>query len=322
VWGFAKGKMQSPIIEVRNLVKRYRKAAANAVDGISFEVAPGEFFALLGPNGAGKTTTIAVLTTTLRPTSGTVRVAGHDVSREAAAVRRRVGIIFQKPSLDSNLTAEENVRFHSLMYGLYPFRPAYRLMPEAYRRQVAQLAEILGIERDIFKPVRTLSGGMRRKLEIVRSLMHRPEVLFLDEPTSGLDAASRRDLWEYLRQIRRESNTTILLTTHQLEEAESADSICIMNEGRVVRSGTPARLKAEMTEMHLLLDAAAGEREALRLELDRLGLPVSGSLPFKVPLDGRSVQQVIQSIQTPLSLVRTLAPTLEEAYLAIIEKRP
>ena len=314
--------MPPPIIEVRDLVKRYRKAAANAVDGISFEVAPGEFFALLGPNGAGKTTTIAVLTTTLSPTSGTVRVAGHDVSREAAAVRRSVGIIFQKPSLDSNLTAEENVRFHSVMYGLYPFRPAYRLMPEAYRRQVKELAEILGIERDIFKPVRTLSGGMRRKLEIVRSLMHRPQVLFLDEPTSGLDAASRRDLWEYLQKIRRESNTTILLTTHQLEEAEGADSLCIINEGRVVRSGTPTRLTAEMTEMHLLLDTAAGGREALRLELGRLGLAVSDARPFKVPLDGRSVQQVIQSIQTPLTLVRTLAPTLEEAYLAIVEKRP
>ena len=314
--------MLQPIIEVKELVKRYKKGAANAVDGITFEVAPGEFFALLGPNGAGKTTTISILTTTLSPTSGTVRVARHDVTREASAVRRNVGIIFQKPSLDSNLTAEENVRFHSIMYGLYPFRPAYRLMPEEYRRHVRELAEILGIERDIFKPVRTLSGGMRRKLEIVRSLMHRPRVLFLDEPTAGLDAASRRSLWEYLRQIRYEGQTTIFLTTHQLDEAEAADTICIINEGRVVVSGTPAQLKAEMTEMHLLLDAAAGDREALRMELDRLGLPVVDSLPFKVPLKGRNVQRVIQSIQTPLTVVRTLAPSLEEAYLAIVARRP
>ncbi|MDQ6695639.1 MAG: ATP-binding cassette domain-containing protein, partial [Chloroflexota bacterium] len=203
-----------PIIEVNDLVKRYRKADANAVDGVSFSVEQGELFTLLGPNGAGKTTTISILTTTLAPTSGSVTIAGHDVVSDAGAVRRNVGIIFQNPSLDVNLTAEENVRFHAILYGLYPFRPFYALMPRAYREQVRDLAAVLGIEGDLFKPVKTFSGGMKRKLEIVRSLIHRPSILFLDEPTIGLDPASRRSLWEYIRWVRKEHNTTVFLTTH------------------------------------------------------------------------------------------------------------
>src|SRR6476661_212001 len=143
-----------PIIEVTNLTKRYKKADTNAVDDISFAVEPGEFFTFLGPNGAGKTTTIAILTTTLAPTSGTVRIVGHDVTQDAGAVRREVGIIFQQPSLDLNLTAEENVRFHAILYGLHPFRPSFAWMPRAYQQQVHELAAVLGIERDIFKPIK------------------------------------------------------------------------------------------------------------------------------------------------------------------------
>src|SRR2546426_9428333 len=201
------------MIRVEELVKRYKKAEVNAVDRISFEVKPGEFFALLGPNGAGKTTTISILTTTLVPTSGTATIDGSDVVHAASAVRRKVGIIFQRPSLDQNLTAEENVRFHAVLYGLYPYAPTFGLMPRAYREQVAGLAALLGIDREIHNPVRTFSGGMRRKLEIVRSLVHRPKVLFLDEPTAGLDVPSRRTLWEHLTEVRRTSGTTIFLTT-------------------------------------------------------------------------------------------------------------
>src|SRR5437588_225171 len=165
------------VIRVEELVKRYKKAEQNAVDGISFEVKAGEFFVLLGPNGAGKTTTISILTTTLSPTSGGATIDGSDIVREASAVRRKVGIIFQRPSLDQNLTAEENIRFHALLYGLYPYAPTYALMQRAYRGQVEELAGLLGIAADIHKPVRTFSGGMRRKLEIMRILLHRPKVL-------------------------------------------------------------------------------------------------------------------------------------------------
>jgi ABC-2 type transport system ATP-binding protein len=307
-----------PIIQVNHLVKRYRRATANAVDDISFTVAPGEFFALLGPNGAGKTTTISILTTTLTPTSGSVTIAGHDVNGEASAVRQCIGIIFQQPSLDLNLTAEENVRFHAMLYGLYPFRPAFALMPRAYQQQIRDLAAILGIEHEIFKPVKTFSGGMKRKLEIIRSLIHQPRVLFLDEPTSGLDPASRRNLWEYLCEVRERSGTTIFLTTHYLEESEGADTVCIINHGKIVSTGTPDQIKADLIQNYLLVDA--NDREQLRAELSRLGVQFSETPLFRINLDGRSPQQIIKSIETPLTVLKTHIPTLEDAYLAIVEE--
>ena len=304
------------MIRVEDLVKRYKKADRNAVDGISFEVRAGEFFALLGPNGAGKTTTISILTTTLSPTSGRATIDGRDIVREASSVRSMVGIIFQRPSIDLNLTAEENVRFHAILYGLYPYSPTFSLMPSAYRKQVRELADVLGITDDIHKPIKVFSGGMRRKIEIVRSLLHRPKVLFLDEPTAGLDVPSRRTLWEYLTAIRRESGTTVFLTTHYLEEAEEADTICIIDKGKIVSFGSPATIKSQLVEEYLVVDA--DERSRLRDELGRLELPISGDGPFKVMLAGRGVHPVLRSIETPLSVVRTHAPSLEDAYLEIV----
>ena len=308
------------MIRVEDLVKRYKKADRNAVDGISFEVRAGEFFALLGPNGAGKTTTISILTTTLAPTGGRAMIDGRDIVAEASAVRRIVGIIFQKPSLDMNLTAEENVRFHAILYGLYPYAPTYALMPAAYRDQVRELAQLLGISEDIHRPIRTFSGGMRRKLEIVRSLIHRPKVLFLDEPTAGLDVPSRRALWDHLRTIRRSSGTTIFLTTHYLEEAEEADHICIIDGGKIVSFGTPDEIKRDLVQEYVLVDA--DDRPRLRDELARLELPVDGEGPFKIYLDGRGVHPVLRSIDTPLSVVRTHTPTLEDAYIEIVTPKP
>src|SRR6266852_741945 len=305
------------IVEVDKLVKRYKGAKTNAVDGVSFAIEPGEFFAMLGPNGAGKTTTISILTTTLAPSSGAVRVGGFEVSTQSSQVRRNVGIIFQRPSLDMNLTAEENVRFHTFLYGLYPFRPAFSLMPGAYRDQVRDLARILDIDKELFKPIKTFSGGMRRKLEIIRSLMHRPRVLFLDEPTLGLDPISRRNLWEYLVDVRLRSGTTVFLTTHYLEEAEQADRICVIDHGHIVAYGTPAQLKAQMTEDYLLIDAL--DRKALIAELDRLGtsfVQVQGLV--RIDATGARVHHVLKAIDTPLNTVQTHSPTLEDAYLRII----
>lgn len=307
-----------PIITVEHLVKRYKRETVNAVDDISFAVAPGTLFALLGPNGAGKTTTISILTTTLTPTSGTVLIAGYDVSQQARAVRDTVGIIFQKPSLDLNLTAEENIRFHATLYGLYPFRPAYRLMPRAYREQVDRLATILGLGSDLFRSVKTYSGGMKRKLEILRSLLHQPRVLFLDEPTSGLDPSSRRNLWDYLRLVREESGTTVFLTTHYLEEAEQADSICMMNKGKIVSRGTPAQIKAELVKGYVLIDAA--NRDALRAELISLHLPFTETPQFRLALQAEELHAALKTIETPLTCVQTYTPTLEDAYLEIIEE--
>ncbi len=305
-----------PIIEVNQLIKRYRGAAVNAVDGITFHVAEGEFFTLLGPNGAGKTTTISILTTTLAPTSGTARIAGHDLVTSASAVRQNIGIIFQQHSLDMNLTAEENIRFHATLYGLYPFRLSFATMPKAYRQQVHELAALLELEGDIFKPVKKFSGGMRRKLEILRSLLHRPRVLFLDEPTAGLDPISRRSLWEYLGQVRRESGTTIFLTTHYLDEAEEADSICILNHGKIVAHGSPVEVKSQLIERFLLIDA--DDRERLRSELVRREIAFVETPMFRIDLNHQSVQQIIKAIDTPLNMVKTHVPTLEDAYLEIV----
>lgn len=278
----------------------------------------GEFFTLLGPNGAGKTTTISILTTTLAPTGGHARVVGFDVSTQQSEVRRRVGIIFQRRSLDQNLTAEENVRFHTVLYGMFPWRPMFRLMPKDYRDRVTELAGMLGIEGDLAKPVKTLSGGMQRKLEIVRSLMHRPAVLFLDEPTAGLDPQSRRNLWEYLKDTRERSGTTVFLTTHYIDEAEDCDTVCIINKGTIVKQGSPDEVKAELTAQFLVVDAA--DRARLREELRRHAVPFRETPLFHIDLDGRNAHQVLRSIETPLSVVRTHAPSLEDAYLEIVGK--
>ena len=309
----------TPIIKVERLVKRYKREEVNAVDDISFTVAPGALFALLGPNGAGKTTTISILTTMLNPTSGTVAIAGYDVSKQARAVRETVGIIFQKPSLDLNLTAEENIRFHATLYGLYPFRPSYRTMPRAYREQIEKLAAILGIREDLFRSVKKYSGGMKRKLEILRSLLHQPRVLFLDEPTAGLDPLTRRSLWDYLQLMRKESGTTVFLTTHYLEEAEQAESICIMNKGKIAARGTPALIKAELVKEYLLIDAE--DRAALRAELTCLHLPFTETPQFRLPLDAGAIHAALKAIETPLTSIQTHTPTLEDAYLEIIREK-
>lgn len=308
-----------PIIKVEHLVKCYKHEETPAVDDISFSVAPGSLFALLGPNGAGKTTTISILTTTLTPTSGAVLIAGYNVSKEAKAVREMIGIIFQHPSLDLNLTGEENIRFHATLYGLYPFRPSYRTMPRAYREQIEALAAMLGIREDLFRSVKKYSGGMKRKLEILRSLLHQPRVLFLDEPTSGLDPASRRSLWDYLRQVRREHGTTVFLTTHYLEEAEQAESICIINKGKIVACGTPGQVKAELVKAFLLIDAA--DRNTLRRELTRLHIAFIEGPPFRLPLNPEEIHATLKAIETPLTFVQTYTPTLEDAYLQIVGEK-
>ncbi|WP_200886735.1 ABC transporter ATP-binding protein [Phaeacidiphilus oryzae] len=321
-----------PAVEVRDLVKRYRGTDRNAVDGVSFAVPAGRLFCLLGPNGAGKTTTVSILTTTLSPTSGTVRIAGHDLADGAAAVRRASGVVFQQPSLDANLTAEENLRLHAVLYGLHPWRPSYRLMPPGYRRQVGELAEVLGVEGVLGRRIRRLSGGTRRRLEIVRALMHRPRVLFLDEPTAGLDPESRRSLWAHLSEARRADGTTVFLTTHDLTEAEAADTVCVLLGGRIAAAGTPASLKARHARRELWLDAA--DREGLRRELAGLGLKpeptevagAPGVLPLRVALDGpggpgpAGPQHLLRRLRSELTRFQVSEPSLEEAYLRLLDE--
>lgn len=308
-----------PIIEINRLIKRYRNAKENAVDDVSFYVEEGSFFSLLGPNGAGKTTIISILTTILAKSGGQATIAGFDTDAQSSSVRRNIGVIFQNPSLDLNLTAEENIRFHANLYNLYPYRPTFGMMAASYRARVYELAELLGIEHDLHKPVKNLSGGMKRKLEIVRSLMHRPKVLFLDEPTTGLDPLSRRNLWEYLLSIRSRENITIFLTTHYLEEAEGADYLCIINGGKLVARGTPQEIKAKLLDEYAEVDAA--DRTRLSNEMRSKKLRFMNSGPFRLqPQKGQPLAQLVQAIDTPLTKLTLHQPTLEDAYISIISK--
>jgi ABC-2 type transport system ATP-binding protein len=304
-------------IEVNNLVKQYKGAKSNSVDGISFTVKEGEFFAFLGPNGAGKTTTISILTTTLSKTSGEVRIAGYDIDKEARQVREKIGIIFQSPSLDPQLTAEQNIRFHACLYGMCGYRPAFKMMPEVYRKRVLDLAEIVGIQDALFKPIKKLSGGMQRKLEIIRSLIHTPDVLFLDEPTQGLDAMSRRSLWEYINNVRSQYKTTVFLTTHYIDEAEKADRVCVINHGKVASCCSPEEMKKNLLSQELILDAE--DRKTLTSELSSLGLPFTVDGHVIVPYQG-TAQDIIAQLQTKLTVLKIHEPSLEDAYVEFLNK--
>nr|BBH87571.1 ABC transporter ATP-binding protein [Thermosporothrix sp. COM3] len=310
---------QPAAIVVERLTKRYKQAREETLRGISFSVAQGSFFTLLGPNGAGKTTTLSILTTLLLPTSGRVTIAGLDLVREAREVRRQISVIFQQPGLDVHMTGEENLRFHASLFGFYPFRPAYRLMPVRYRKRVMELAALFELERDLFRPVSTYSGGMKRKLEVMRSLLQRPEILFLDEPTAGLDPHSRARLWSYLKRIRSEYGLTIFLTTHYLEEAEQADTICILHKGKIVAFGSPAEIKEALLQEYMLVDAA--DRERLLAELRVLGLPFSVERRVKLLVRKEQFHRALRSITTPLTVIETYTPSLEEAYLHITDGR-
>jgi ABC-2 type transport system ATP-binding protein len=189
-------------------------------------------------------------------------------------------------------------------------------MPAKYRGDLENLAEVLGIRRDIFKPIKTFSGGMKRKLEILRSLIHTPRVLFLDEPTAGLDADSRRNLWDYLKTVREQSGTTVFVTTHYLEEAEDADVVCIVDNGRIVSIGPPEAVKREFARGSLTLDAA--DRDALRAELVRLGVRFAQNGHFEVAVEGAGAQQLARQIDVALTRFETHIPTLEDAYLKLL----
>ena len=305
------------VIEVNNLVKQYKGAKTPSVDNISFNVNEGEFFAFLGPNGAGKTTTISILTTTLSKTSGEVTIAGFDIEKEARKVRENIGIIFQNPSLDPELTAEQNIRFHACLYGMYGYRPSFKMMPASYRKKVLELAEIVGIQDSLFKSIKKLSGGQQRKLEIIRSLIHTPDVLFLDEPTQGLDAVSRRGLWDYLNNVRNQYGTTIFLTTHYIDEAENVDRVCIINKGKIVACQSPDEMKQSLLRQELILDAV--DRTALTKELSAKGLQYTVNGHIVVPYQGLA-QTLIANLQTELTTLQIHEPTLEDAYVEFLNK--
>ena len=304
------------IIHVQNLIKKYKTAQSNAVDDISFAVEEGEFFSMLGPNGAGKTTTLSILNTTLNATSGLVKIAGHDVYSQASKVREKIGVIFQTPSLDVNLTAEENIRFHSVLYGYIPFNYSYKLLPEKYKKRVTELSDLMDITSELHKPLTEFSGGMKRKLEIIIGLIHNPKILFLDEPTIGLDPLTRKNLWDYLLEIRKTGDKTIFLTTHYLEEAEDSDHVMIINKGKIVSFGTPNELKSDLVEEFVVISSL--NNEFLRQELINKKIRYQGDGPFMVYIKENELQNLFQSLKSKLTLINVHNPTLEQVYLKII----
>jgi ABC-2 type transport system ATP-binding protein len=229
----AAGETSEMIVRVDGLSKRYGRTLA--LDGVSLAIKPNELFALLGPNGAGKTTLIHILCTILAPDSGTVTLAGFDVVRQPRKARQNLGVVFQEPSVDDRLTVFENLNFHGLVYQV----------PAAIRRQrIDELLALVELENWRHALVRSLSSGMKRRVEIARALIHDSAVLILDEPTSGLDAQSRERIWAYLMRLRQERALTIIVTTHYIEEVEGCDRICIIDHGRILAIDTPAALKA------------------------------------------------------------------------------
>lgn len=296
------------MIVVENLVKKFRDVVA--VNGVSFRVGRGEVYALLGPNGAGKTTTIHIIATLLKPTSGRVWVNSHDVVKEPDAVRKKIGMVFQDPSLDNQLTAYDNMYIHGRLYGL---------RGEELRRKIMELLDFVELKEFAFKQVRYFSGGMRRRLEIARSLLHEPELLILDEPTIGLDPQTRAKIWDYIRDLKKRHGMTILMTTHYMDEAEElAERIAIMDNGKIVAEGTAEELKGMLGNDVIYLRARGGDicvkslpvKECRKIGDDRYELIVDNAprvLPEILKLSIDNGAEILEATYR--------RPTLNEVFL-------
>jgi ABC-2 type transport system ATP-binding protein len=294
-------------VSVRGLVKRYDDV--EAVSGIDLDVEAGETFGFLGPNGAGKTTTIGVLCTLVRPTAGAATVAGHDVTRERDEVRRNIGLVFQDTTLDGYLTAEENMRLHAELYGV-----PRAAVPDRMR----QVMEMVGLWERRDSLVRTFSGGMKRRLEIARGLLHSPRVLFLDEPTVGLDPQTRSSIWGYIRELKAREDITIFLTTHYMDEAEYCDRIAIMDRGRIIVLDTPEALKASVgrDRVQIATDDDEAAIEALR---ERFGLEATvaeGLVTFAVENGGQFVPRLFAELGVPIGSVSVSRPSLDDVFMS------
>jgi ABC-2 type transport system ATP-binding protein len=294
-------------IEVAGLQKSFGEI--EAVRGVSFEVARGEVFGFLGPNGAGKTTTINMLCTLARPTGGRALVAGHDVVKERDDVRRNIGLVFQDPTLDGYLTAAQNLRLHAELYGVDP-----ALIPQ----RMQQMLEMVGLWDRRESAVMTFSGGMRRRLEIARGLMHSPRVLFLDEPTIGLDPQTRSSIWSYIRQLRENEEITIFMTTHYMDEAEYCDRIAIMDQGEIVALDSPEALKAQVGADRVRIETDDDEAaiEALREHFDVEARIAERAVMFNVPGGEEFVPRLFAELGLPIRSVSVARPTLDDVFMS------
>src|SRR4051795_13484667 len=294
------------MIEVEELRKKFDDF--EAARGVSFSVEPGEVFGFLGPNGAGKTTTINMLCTLARPTSGSAFIAGHDVATQRDDVRRHIGLVFQDPTLDGYLTAEQKLRLHAELYGVD------RAVIPARMDQMLAMVD-LADRRDA--PVMTFSGGMKRRLEIARGLMHSPRVLFLDEPTIGLDPQTRSSIWRYIRALQEAEGTTIFMTTHYMDEAEFCDRIAIMDRGEIVVLDTPEALKASVGADRIVL-GTTDDDAALAALHERFGIDATvaeGAVTFHVAEGEAFVPRLFAELGVDITSVAVSRPTLDDVFM-------
>jgi ABC-2 type transport system ATP-binding protein len=302
------------VIQIQNLTHRYKDRTA--LDNVSFEVKQGEIFGLLGPNGSGKSTLFRILSTMMVPTDGRASIAGHDVERDAAAVRRSVGVVFQTQSLDKALTVEENLRGQGHLHGL---------SGATLRERMGAAMEQLGLKDRRKDLVETLSGGLKRRVEIAKALLHRPKVLLMDEASTGLDPAARRDVTRHVEMLRDKEGVTILLTTHILEEADRCDRLILLHQGKIVAHGSPGELRSRIGGDVVVLDSANASELAGRIE-QRFGLTpkvMDGQVRVEIANGHRFITEVVEAFPGSIDSVGLHKPTLEDVFVketgAVIE---
>jgi len=307
---FAPSEAQSlrarAVISVRDLVHRYRDRMALA--GVSFDVRPAELFGLLGPNGSGKTTLFRILSTLMVPSSGTAQVVGLDVVREPSALRRRIGVVFQAQSVDPKLTAYENLWHQGHLYGL---RGA------ALKARIEEILNRVGLLDRARDRVETFSGGMQRRIELAKGLLHHPEVLLLDEPTTGLDPGARRDLWQYLGVLRDQEQVSVIVTTHLMEEAERCDRLAILSEGKLVGLGTPAELTREIGGDVVVIEAREPEvlADHIRNKFHVDAGVMDGRVRLEIENGHRFVPDVVEAFPGEIQALSVSKPTLEDVFI-------
>jgi ABC-2 type transport system ATP-binding protein len=303
----------TPAVQASNLVYEYpargKSPAKRALDGVSFDVRRGEIFALLGPNGGGKTTLFKILSTAFTPTQGTASIFGYDIRKQADEVRRRIGVVFQNPSLDKKLTVLENLRYHGQLYGMRGGELNSRVSEMMERLAVADRAKDL---------VETLSGGLARRVELAKGLLHRPELLILDEPSVGLDPGARHDLWLYLQKLRDKEGVTILVTTHLIDEGDRSDRVLVLNQGRIVALDTPARLKNQIGGDVISIATRQPDQLMGRIK-EKFGItPTSfnGTLRIEKQAGHAFISQVVDAFPEMIEAVNLSKPTLEDVFIA------
>ena len=294
------------VISIQELVHRYD--GRTALDGVSFDVGPAELFGLLGPNGSGKTTMFRILSTLMQPSGGRAVIMGFDTSREPNQLRRQIGVVFQAQSIDLKLTAAENLWHQGHLYGL---RGA------VLKSRIAEMLGRVGLADRAREKAETFSGGMQRRLELAKGLLHHPAVLLLDEPTTGLDPGARRDLWQYLHNLRDEERVTVIVTTHLMEEAERCDRLAFLNEGKLVALGTPRELKREIGGDVILLDARDVESlaERIRARFNLQAQVLGGQVRLERENGHRFITDVVEAFPGEIEAISVSKPSLEDVFI-------